>query len=141
MKNKQPFKSLFSRSLIAVMLLTLSFESMAQEKGSSDFKNFKIRIEKTENGFKMQSLEGSAWIDLNFRTAWNKPRAIDEYGVTKLRKVSTEKDTNLADYLFTITETKDGVKLIGVEGTAWKELIFTLVEDEKQIIDQFGVVD
>lgn len=141
MKIKPTFRSLLNKSLIAVILLTLSSEIMAQEQSSSDLKNLKITIEKTDNGLKMHSSEGSAWINLSFNLVYDKPQAIDEYGMTQLDKVSSNKDSKLADYLFTITKTKDGISLSGIEGTAWKELSFTLSENGKQMIDQFGMTE
>jgi len=141
MKTKSTFKKLVTKSLIALILLTLSSEIIAQEQSSSDLKDFKITIEKTDNGLKMHSSEGSAWIDLSFSLANDKTQAIDEYGMTQLDKVSSNKDSNLADYLFTITKTKDGISLTGIEGTAWKGLSFTLCENGKQMIDQFGMTE
>jgi hypothetical protein len=121
--------------------LTLSSEIIAQEQSSSDLKDFKITIEKTDNRVKMHSSEGSAWINLSFSTANDKPTAIDEYGMTTLDEESSIADPRLADYLFTITKTKDGISLTGIEGTAWKELSFMLSEDGKQMIDQFGMTE
>ena len=89
----------------------------------------------------MQSLKGSAWNDLSFSLPNYQPQTIDEYGMTGLDKVSTNKDANLADYLFTVTKTKDGIKLIGLAGTAWKELSFTLPPNGQQVIDQFGMTE
>jgi hypothetical protein len=139
MKTKSTFKIRLIKSLIVVILLTLSSEIIAQEESSSDLKDFKITIEKADNGLKMHSSEGSAWSDLSFILANDKPQAIDEYGMTQLDKVSSDKDSNHADYLFTITRSKNGISLTGIEGTAWKELSFTLSENEKQMIDQSGM--
>jgi len=141
MKTKSKFKRLLTTSLIALFLLTLSYELIAQEQSSTDLKEFKISIEKTDNGLKMQGLKGSAWVDLSFSLANNKPQAIDEYGMTQLDKVSSIKVCKLADYLFTITKTKSGFTLTGIEGTAWKELSFTLPKNGKQTIDQFGMTE
>jgi hypothetical protein len=141
MKTKSKFKRLLTTSLIALFLLTLSYELIAQEQSSTDLKEFKITIEKTDNGLKMQGLKGSAWVDLSFSLANDKPQAIDEYGMTQLDKVSSIKDSKLADYLITITKTKSGITLTGIEGTAWKELSFTLPKNGKQTIDQFGMTE
>ncbi|ULQ51722.1 hypothetical protein [Flavihumibacter fluvii] len=141
MKTKPTLKSLFTKSFIAVFILTLNFGLMAQNQNSSDVKDFKIKIEKTDNGIKMQSLKGSAWVDLSFSLPNDKPQTIDEYGMTTLDKVSSDKDVNLADFLFTITKTKNGIKLTGIEGTAWKELSFTLTKNGQQMIDQFGMTE
>ncbi len=139
MKTKLNFKKLISNTLIALFILTASSELVAQEKKSDDLKNFKVVVEKTDNGIKMQSVEGSAWIDLSFSINKDRPQAIDEYGMTELNKISSDKDSNLADFLFTITKTENGIVLKGIEGTAWTDLNFSLLENEKQEIDQFGM--
>jgi hypothetical protein len=41
--------------------------------------------------------------------------------------------------LFTITKTNDGIVLKGIEGTAWTDLSFSLSENGRQAIDQFGM--
>jgi hypothetical protein len=114
---------------------------MAQEKKSTDLKDFKIVIEKTKNGIKMQSFKGSAWINLTFSINNNSTQAIDEYGMTTLDQISSEKDVNLADFLFTISKTENGIALKGIEGTAWTDLSFSLSENGKQEINQFGMVN
>ncbi|WP_299388314.1 hypothetical protein [uncultured Lacinutrix sp.] len=139
MKTKLNFKKLISNTLIALFILTASSELVAQEKKSNDLKNFKVVVEKTDNGIKMQSVEGSAWIDLSFSINNDRPQAIDEYGMTELNKISSDKDSNLADFLFTITKTENGIVLKGIEGTAWTDLSFSLLENGKQAIDQFGM--
>jgi hypothetical protein len=125
--------------LIALIVLTVCSKSMAQEKISADLKEFKITFEKTDNGLKMQSDKGSAWVDLSFNLSENKLQAIDEYGMTQLGKVPTNKDQKFADYLFTITKTKEGIALTGIEGTAWKKISFSLQKNGRQAIDQFGM--
>ena len=139
MKTKLKFKKLTLNTLIALFVLTASSELVAQEKKSDNLKNFKVVVEKTDNGIKMQSVKGSAWIDLSFSINNDKPQAIDEYGMTVLNKISSEKDSNLADFLFTITKTENGIVLKGIEGTAWTDLSFSLLENGKQAIDQFGM--
>ena len=141
MKTKSKIERLLTTTLIALFVMTVSSESIALEKISADLKEFKITIEKTDNGLKMQSYQGSAWIDLSFSLANNKPQVIDEYGMTQLGKVATNKDPKLADYLFTITKTKDGITLTGIEGTAWKELSFSLKKNGRQAIDELGMTE
>jgi hypothetical protein len=134
-------KTHVAKSILVTIFCVFSFGLMAQEKGSSDLKDFKITIEKTADGIKMQSWNGSAWIDLGFNLSNNKPQAIDEFGMTRLGKVSTHKDSDLADFLFTIAKTKDGIELKGIEGTAWKELSFPLSVNGKSTINQFGMIE
>jgi len=139
MKAKLNFKRLITKSLITAFVLTASSGLVAQEKKSNDIKSFKVVVEKTDDGIKMQSIDGSAWIDLAFSINKDRPQAIDEYGMTDLNKVSSEKDSNLADFLFTITKTENGIVIKGIEGTAWTDLRFSLAENGKQAIDQFGM--
>jgi len=124
---------------MAAFVLTASSELIAQEKKADDLKSFKVVVEKTENGIKMQSIEGSAWVDLSFSINNDKPQAIDEYGMTELNKISSDKDSNLTNFLFTITKTENGIVMKGIEGTAWTDLSFSLLENRKQAIDQFGM--
>jgi hypothetical protein len=139
MKTKLNIRRLSQNLLIAVFILTAGTESIAQEEKSTDLKDFKLVVEKTENGFKMKSVEGSAWIDLTFSINNYRPQAIDEYGMTELGKISSEKDPNLTDFLFTITKTDNGIVLNGIEGTSWTDLSFSLKKNGKQAIDQFGM--
>jgi hypothetical protein len=139
MKTRLKFKKLITNTLIAVFILTASSELIAQEKKSDNLKSFKVVVEKTDNGIKMQSVEGSAWVDLSFSISNDRPQAVDEYGMTELNKISSDKDSNLADFLFTITKTENGIVLKGIEGTAWTDLSFSLLKNGKQAIDQFGM--
>lgn len=139
MKTKSNFKKLSSTLLIALLFIIVNSDLLAQEKKSTDLKDFKIVVEKTDNGIKLTSTEGSAWVDLAFSIDDDLPQAIDEHGMTKTDKVSSEKDANLADFLFTITKTENGIVLKGIEGTAWTDLSFSLTENRKQAIDQFGM--
>lgn len=141
MKTKLTFRSLLLSLLAALSFLTFSSQVIPQQPSSSDLKDFKITIEKTRNGLKLCSSQGSSWIDISFSLQKNSAQAIDEYGMTKLNNVSPIKDLQLADYLFTITKTNDGIKLIGIEGTAWKELSFSLPKNKKQTINQYGMID
>ncbi len=125
-------------SAIMLMFLMMTTGSlMAQEK--TDLQDFKILLERTSKGIKMKSAQGSAWIDLSFSLKQNVPQAIDEYGMTDLNKVTSQKDENLADFLFTVTKTKDGLELKGLQGTAWTDLSFTLNNRNQQAIDAYGM--
>jgi len=139
MKTKLSVNRIILNLLIVVFFTAASSDLAAQDKNTTDLKGFKIIVEKTDNGIKMKSIEGSAWIDLSFILKNNQAQAIDEYGMTKLNEVSSYKDSNLSDFLFTITKTESGIKLKGIEGTAWTDLSFTLTKNKKQAFDQYGV--
>ena len=132
-------RKLVKNLTIFVFIVTVSTQLIAQEDRSIDLKNFKIIVEKTDSGIKLQAAEGCAWIDLSFSYNTDKPQAINEYGMTNLNKTSSEKEPNLADFLFTISKTENGIALKGIEGTAWIDLSFSLLENKKQAINQFGM--
>ena len=138
MKTKLNFRKSFSTMLMGLIFLTATSELIAQEK-TAELKEFKVIVEKTDNGIKMKSEKGSAWIDLSFSLNNYRPQAVDEYGMTELKNASENKDENLADYLFTITKTENGIELKGIEGTAWTELKFSLADYKKQAINQYGM--
>ena len=118
MKTIVTCKGLLTKYLIALFVLVACNEPIAQEKSSMGFKDFKVVIEKTETGIKMQSLNGCAWTDLSFSINTDQPQAIDEYGMTFLDSASSANASHLADFLFTITKTENGIVLKGIEGTA-----------------------
>jgi hypothetical protein len=126
--------------LIALIAVTSTSELIAQENKSEDLKDFKIVIEKTPTGIKMQSIKGSAWLDLTYSNN-DMPQAIDQFGMTELNSASSDTDSTLTDFLFIITKSERGIVLKGIKGTAWADLSFTLDENEKQAIDQFGMAD
>ena len=135
---KLNLKKTVNNLLIGAIMLTAFQNVLAQEK---ILKEFKIIIEKTNDGIKMNSLNGSAWIDLKFNINNNQVVAIDEFGMTKLNKVSTLKNQNLTSFLFTITKTNKGILLKGIEGTKWTGLSFELIENGRKAINQFGMTN
>lgn len=141
MKATMNFTRPMLNLLITLFVLSASANFVAQEKKSTDLQDFKIIVEKTENGIKMWSFKGCAWNDLTFSIDNDHSQAIDEYGMTKLNQISSKKDANLADFLFTISKTENGIILKGIEGTAWTDLSFYLPVNGKQEINQFGMVN
>ena len=126
---------------MVIFVLAAGSELQAQEKKPADLKDFKFVIEKTDSGIKMTCQNGCAWKELTFSLNDNKPQAIDEYGMTEVNKNSSDKDVNLADFLFTVTKTEDGIILKGIEGTAWTDLSFSLSKNQQQAIDQMGMTE
>ena len=141
MKTTTAFQMPLKAAVVAMFVMIFGSQTIVHGQSASDLKEFKITIELTDNGLQLHSHNGSAWIDLSFSIATGELRAIDEYGMTDPEKVSTIKDPKIADYLFTIIRTKDGIVLSGLQGTAWKELSFSLHKNEKRSINQFGTTD
>ncbi len=140
MKTKLCFKKAISYLIIVFFALSATTELNAQEKKPADLKEFKIIVEKTEDGIKMTCTKGCAWKELTFNLKVNKTQAIDEYGMTELNKNSSAHDPDLVNLLFTLTRTNEGIRLKGIEGTVWTDLSFSLPVNKKQAIDQSGMI-
>ena len=141
MKAKLNFNHKTLNLLMVVLFFTLSSCFIAQDKKGTDLKDFKIVIEKTDNGINLKSLKGCAWTDLSFSLNNHRPQAIDENGMRELKNVSQDKNKNLADFLFTITTTENEIELKGIEGTVWTELKFTLAKGKNKAINQNGMIE
>jgi len=131
-------KLIFSITIF-VFSLGASSTLMAQDSKSTDLKGFKLVIEKTEDGIKLQCEKGAAWKELSYRTCDFKEQAIDEFGLTSLKKKTLKSDSKLADFLITIKLTDTGISLKGIKGTAWTDLSFSLSDNGIQTIDQNGM--
>ena len=138
-KNEMKYMTQIKSLYIVLFVLVVSIDICAQDNSSTTLKDFKILVEKTDDGIKMKSLQGSAWINLAFSINDYQPQAVDEYGMASLNNLSSKKDPKLADFLFTITKTDEGIALKGLEGTAWNELSFTLANNSVQAINQNGM--
>lgn len=124
---KKPVKAI--KSAVALCLFVTvgtSQPTFSQGIATPGIGSFLILIETTADGFKMICEKGCAWKELSFDLNPYKPQAIDQWGMTSLDKHDKqEKDTSLANFLFTVKKTKEsGVGLEAMEGTAWKLLSF-----------------
>ena len=141
MKTRLESVRLYAIMLMALFLTTWSIKAVAQEQGAAAVPQFKITIERTDNGLKLQSHQGSAWKELSFSLSDNQVQAVDEFGMATPEESNAVRDNSYADYLFTVTKTKDGLLLTGIEGTVWTKLSFSLSGHGKQTIDRLGMVE
>ena len=84
MKTKSNFNKRILNLFVVLFLLTGSSALVAQENKSTDLKDFKVIIEKTENGIELKGIEGTAWTELKFSLAENKKQAINQFRMTSL---------------------------------------------------------
>lgn len=141
MKTNSTFIRSILTLIIGVVTLIGCSSSKDDQKVSDDLKSFKVILEKTDKGIKMQSVEGSAWINLSFTLKNDQPQAVDEYGMANIEDNYSVKDSLLADYLFTVTKTEKEIILEGMKGTTWSNLSFTLAQNQQQAIDQNGMTN
>lgn len=135
--------SIVDLTLKYCLLLTLILigNVLIAQKNNDSFElaNFEIIIETTDNGIKLQSIAGSAWKELSFDLSYDQSQAVNEFGMTNLGTTSTYEDPRLTRYLFTITRTRNGIHLEGIEGIGWTELSFSLDKNETQAINELGM--
>lgn len=142
-------KIVISLSIVSLLVCSVLFISScanlsnlpAQEKGVLQTAEFLIKIETTKSQIKLNCLSGCDWKELHYATtSANLLQAISQSGMTDLTEKEVFVREESTDFIFTIERTRDGLTLIGLEGTAWKNLSFTCPEgDCIQMIDQMGM--
>ncbi|MTI20378.1 hypothetical protein E1176_05025 [Fulvivirga sp. RKSG066] len=127
-------------ALVIVLLTQVNYTLPAQSNQPTDeLQGFKILVEKTADGIKLQGIEGCSWTDLAFNLNNDRPQAIAEYGMADFEE--TKKASVDSDFLFTIIRTEKGIVLKGHKGTAWTDLSFTLSNNSTQAINEMGMID
>ena len=133
---KSSIKSFSWISLI--VMVSIACQSAGYNQ-TSDIPKFKLIVEPTDTGIKLQSIEGSAWTELTFSLPAFKEQYVNQFGMTDASENQTDEANNLANYLIAISKTETGITLKGIAGTAWKDLEFSLKKNQQQAIDQYGM--
>ncbi len=60
---------------------------------------------------------------------------------TSSKVIAQNQSVALKDFKIIIEKTKTGIKMKGIEGSAWQELSFSLNNDQSQTITPYGMVD
>lgn len=131
----------FSKLFMMSIFILASSKSVAQEIKSAELSDFKIIIEKNDSGINLKCQKGCAWKELTYSAENNnKPQAIDANGMTELNGSSENNESKKSTFLFTVEKIENGLKLIGMHGTAWTELSFWYPKNGKQAINQLGMI-
>lgn len=132
-------------SFCLVFILSMSSVAAQNERGKkvkkSELKDFLITVSMTDGDIQLDCANGCAWTTLNLPLQPYKPQAVDEYGFTTLDNEKKSFDPGLANFLFTIAAVKEGMEFVGMSGTAWTELQFSLRKGQKQNINPYGMAD
>jgi len=108
---------------------------------NSDINDFLILIENEDDLIKIKGIKGCAFKEISFTLRNDKVQAFDQNGMTILGKEREIRDSDLADFLFTIKRIENGLSLEGIRGTSWKKLAFNFPEKNfSQLINQDGMV-
>lgn len=142
MKKNKPIYTILGILIIGAITLYVGSLFMSPIQQTTESSSFVISIKTNGNKIILESEKGTAWKDLTYTLIDEKDKiqVVDEYGVGSLEKVSKNKDNSLANFLFKIEKTAQGLRLKGIEGTAWKNLSFTLADNRFQKIDNLGML-
>jgi len=142
MKTLRQISSIISIILFCILSIGANQKLFAQEEVTPELSKFVILVETTNDGIKLTNIEGSAFKELAFSLTTNKKQCVDQYGMSSVKKHKSVNDDNFANFIFKIKKTKKGIKLEGIEGTAWKNLSFSCPNGVcHQYIDQNGMTD
>jgi len=131
---------IFRIALSVVLVIVLSLNLYPQNDTGTDESEFLILVETTDDGIKLTSEEGCAWKNLSFTLKINEKQFVDQYGMTSLNRDKPVEDNSLANFLFSVVRTEDGLSFEGKEGTTWKKLSFSCQGGKcHQYIDQNGM--
>lgn len=141
MKTNQRIYILLGILIIGAITLYVGSILTNQNKRTTESSDFVLSLKTNNNKIILECEKGCAWKDLTYTLIkGDEIKVVDEYGVGSLNKVSGNKTATLANFLFKIEKTKQGLKLKGIQGTAWVELSFTLAENRFQKIDNLGML-
>ena len=120
MSTRSTAAKILSSLTCALFTVVSTSDMMGQVQEKKDLGEFIVLIQTTEgNGIEMKCKEGCAWKTLTYKSSdESRIQAIDEYGMADLGEVEPRKSAKLADFLFTIQRTDNGVLLKAMEGTA-----------------------
>ncbi|MDC7997311.1 hypothetical protein [Gilvibacter sediminis] len=132
----------FNKTYVIAFLLTVftGLTASAQLGDTSQKKTFNLTIAKDGKQIVMACRSGCAWETLSFES----PRrglsvTVDQFGMKGDRQTASNPD-ELSEFSFSIAKMRGEYKLIGLEGTAWKTLTFTLPEDDSEATISTGGV-
>ena len=104
------------------------------QDSEQELHDFQIVVEVTDDGFKLSSPKGCAWIDLSFTLKPDSVQYVNQNGMTSAQETSDSKQAD--NLLFKISKSEKSVILEGLEGTAWTRLEFSA---SRQAINQYGM--
>lgn len=135
--KKLKLSFLSSVILLVAVLANLSFTLPSP---ADELPKLNILVERTADGLKLSSKQGTAWLKTSFSLEVGKSQAINQYGMAEVEKEYRPKDEKLADFLFVITRTEKGFSYKGLRGTAWKTLAYeSSSEGCRHLISEEGV--
>ena len=124
------------KTFLLLIIIIGSVEVMYSQDNTS-LSKFLILVETDGNNIKLTGLDGCAFKELTF--SYRPNQAISQYGMVSKKQT---KNGDGEDFLFTVEKTSTGLNLIGIRGTAWKNLSFECTKGMcNQYINQNGLTN
>ncbi len=134
---KSASKMNFVNVITFLIICVFSFQKAnSQEKTKEELSKFHISVEyDRDNKISMVCDSACAWKTLSFfRDGKVLDQAVDEFGMTQIGESSQD-----SKFLFTFSQTKNGFAFVGLKGTAFTNLAFTLKPYRQRFITATGM--
>jgi hypothetical protein len=118
----------------------ISMAAAAQDEADLPGAGFSINIENTLDGLRLTCATGCAFTELTFTLKEGSSQMVDQYGI-HVKDRERPADGSVADFLFNVTQTAEGLHFEGLKGTAWTNLTGHCGSNEKcqMRIDEQGI--
>ncbi len=140
-----PDRSFLSGAVVLfLVLLSLVVPSgVFAQSAAPAVADFAFVVRTSANSINLTCTTGCAWKTLSFSARVDgAPQAVDQNGMVRSRGKGSEEQPGLANFLFTIQRTADGVKLQGKRGSAWNSLSFSCPTGRcEQAVDRYGMAE
>jgi len=123
--------------LIFIAAASLSCGSKKDKNKVSN--DFRIKFVSLKDAVvKLECTQGCDWTELSWAKNNNRPQAINAYGLINNDEPVNLKD-DLPDFKFIIEPTDNGATLESLNGTNWRKLSFSCLNDCNQWVDYNGL--
>lgn len=109
---------------VLILFLAVATYGVGTSQTGNELSKFQIYVEVTNDGIKLTGKEGCAFKELFFTIGQNRTQAIDQYGMITVERHQSTTEGKLANFLFTVKKTDNGVRFVGIEGVGWSKESF-----------------
>ncbi len=128
---------LVTGNLFCFIVLMTAFGINVNAQNKKDLTEFNVTFENTDAGLNLKCTEGCAWTTLSLKSDGNTAGyKVDGYGIVD----ENSNAAKLPTFGFMVKKSENQVMLIGMNGTSWKDLKFSLIPNKNVSIDEMGMV-
>lgn len=142
MKTQSSKTSIWIRSILLLPLLAILLFSFSNKKEilkentnyDIEVNPFLLSVEKNNNSVILKCNDGCKWANITLDFDTKSLYTINDYGFSNGKTLATDK------FAIKIQNSESGIKLTGLKGTAWIDLNFSILDNQKKIINQTGLI-